>query len=97
MYTRLSIQNVYNNKNDYQSFQLKYKNKNQQTLIYNKLDKIHKLDRAILNQQMEVNHCSFSKKCDVDDRNRSIKKLSLLKDLKSKWEKELLYMYFDEI
>ena len=96
MYTRLSIQNIYNNNNNNKAFQLKYTNEHQKILIYNKLDNIHKLDRAILNQQMEVNHCSFSKKCDVDDRNRSIGKLSLLKDLKSKWEKELLYMYFEE-
>ncbi len=96
MYNRLSIQNI--NKNNNNSFQLKYTNKHHQTLIYNKLDKINKLDRAILNQQMKVNQCSLSnKKCDVDDQNRSIRKLSLLKDLKSKWEKELLYMYFEEI
>ena len=97
MYYRLSIQNVYNNKNNKGSFQLKYTNKQHQTLIYNKLDKINKLDRAILNQQMEVNQCSLSNNCEVDNQNRSIRKLSLLKNLKNKWEKELLYMYFEEI
>jgi len=97
MYNRLSIQNIYNNKNTNKYFQLKYTNKHHQTLIYNKLEKINKLDRAILNQQMEVNRCSLSQKCDVDDQNRSIRKLSLMKDLKTKWEKELLYMYFEEI
>ena len=104
MYSRLLIQNIHNNKNTNnknnknKSVQLKYTtNKHHQTLIYNKLDKINKLDRAILNQQMEVNQCSLSRKCDVYDQNRSIRKLSLLKDLKCKWEKELLYMYFEEI
>ena len=97
MYNRLSIQNIYNNKNNNKSFQLKYTNKHHQKLIYNKLDKINKLDRAILNQQMEVNQCSLSQKCDVDDQNRSIRKLALMKDLKTKWEKEALYMYFEEI
>ena len=96
MYTRLSIQNINNNNNN-KSFQLKYTNEHQKILIYNKLDKIHKLDRAILNQQMKVNHCSLIEICDNDDKNRSVRKLFLLKDLKTKWEKELLYMYFEEI
>ena len=96
MYNRLLIQNIYNNNNN-KPFKLKFTNKDHKTVIYNKLDKINKLDRAILNQQMDVNKCSLSEKCDVDDQNRSIRKLLLLKDLKTKWEKELLYMYFEEI
>lgn len=103
MYNRLSIKNSYhcnyNNNNDRSRiFQLKYTtNKHHQTLIYNKIDKINKLDRTILNQQMEVNQCSLTNNCEADNKNMSIRKLSLLKDLKTKWEKELLYMYFEEI
>ena len=97
MYKRLLIQNVYNNGNNEKSFRLKYTNKHQQRLIYDKIDKINKLDRAILNNQMEINHCSLCKTCSVEEQNKSVKKLSLMKNLKSKWEKELLYMYFEEI
>jgi len=97
MYNKLSLQNLYNNDNSSKSFKLKYFNKHHRTLISNKLDKINKLDRAILNQQMKVNECLLGEKCEVDDKKMSIQKLSSLKDLKSKWEKELLYMYFEEI
>lgn len=99
MYTILPIQNVYNNNNNNnnKSFKLKYTMESQKILIYNKVDKINKLNRAILNQQTKVNYCSLSEKCDINDQNTSIRKLILLKDLKNKWEKELLYMYFEEI
>lgn len=86
--------------NDRSRSMMKYKSSSlHRSKINHKIQNLKALDRAIFNTYLKVNsmfdydYQRFQIRNDHENYSEYIQKLTMLK---TKWEKELLYMYFEE-
>ena len=79
---------------------MKFEHPEYKRKLYYKIKNIKALDRAIFNIHLKMNSM-FDRDYECvntneENKEEDIEQLQKLNDLKSKWEKELMYMYFEE-
>lgn len=78
-------------------FKMKFENKEYRKVLYKKIENIKSLDRAIFNIHLKMNSMFDAEHENIkENKETNVEQLTQLYDLKNKWEKELMYMYFEE-
>mgnify|MGYP006879208908 CR=1 FL=1 len=81
-------------------FKMKFENIEYRKVLYKKIENIKSLDRAIFNIHLKMNSMFDAEheniKENKENKETNVEQLTQLYDLKNKWEKELMCMYFEE-